>query len=118
MNTPVRFNKNLAKKIEQTTLSDMGPADSQGFEQKSPGKMHWFTVKGESYDELMKVDVTQLYDPDGSLENYLIQVEDKSLREKSLTNAMTMLQLELGPLCKLVWYRIFVDAINQSCRKF
>ena len=82
MNTPVRFNKNLAKKIEQTTLSDMGPADSQGFEQKSPGKMHWFTVKGESYDELMKVDVTQLYDPDGSLENYLIQVEDKSLREK------------------------------------
>ena len=46
INTPIRFNKDLAKKIQQETMDDMGPADSQGVEVKSPGKMWWFTIKG------------------------------------------------------------------------
>ena len=28
INKPIRFNKDLAKKIQQETMDDMGPADS------------------------------------------------------------------------------------------
>ena len=83
----IRFNKDLAKKISQETFDDNGPADSQGIEIKSPGKMHWFTVHGESFEDLIPVHTTKLYDPDGELEEYIILVEDKSLREKIFNKA-------------------------------
>jgi hypothetical protein len=83
----VRFNKDLAKKISQETFDDNGPADSQGIEIKSPGKMHWFTCHGESFDDLIQVHTTKLYDPDGELEEYIILAEDKSLREKIFNKA-------------------------------
>ena len=54
-----KFNKDLAKKIQlQTALGGGcdGPADSQGIEIKSPGKMYWFTIKGESIDEKTLID--------------------------------------------------------------
>ena len=73
------FNKELSKKIALETMgTDSGPADSQGIEIKSPGKMHWFTVKGQTFDELTQITTTQLYDPDGELEEYIILAEDKS----------------------------------------
>ena len=57
------FNKELSKKIALETMgTDSGPADSQGIEIKSPGKMHWFTVKGQTFDELTQITTTQLYD--------------------------------------------------------
>ena len=62
------FNKELSKKIALETMgTDSGPADTQGIEIKSPGKMYWFTVKGKSFDELTPITTTQLYDPDLSL---------------------------------------------------
>ena len=82
------FNKELSKKIALETMgTDSGPADSQGIEIKSPGKMHWFTVKGQTFDELTQITTTQLYDPDGELETYIIHAENKSLREKIINKA-------------------------------
>ena len=49
--------------------------------------MHWFTVKGQSFDELTQITTTQLYDPDGELETYIIQADNKSLREKIINKA-------------------------------
>jgi hypothetical protein len=62
-----KFNKDLAKKTQLETMSGgEGPADSQGIEIKSPGKMHWFTIKGETYDDLTEVQTVALHDPSGS----------------------------------------------------
>tara|TARA_R110002020_G_scaffold147009_1_gene322056 strand:+ start:1720 stop:2328 length:609 start_codon:yes stop_codon:yes gene_type:complete len=83
----VRFNKDLAKKVAQETFSDNGPADSQGIEIKSPGKMHWFTIKGDSIDDIIEVQTATLFDPDGEQQDYLIQAEEKSLREKICNKA-------------------------------
>ena len=82
-----KFDKGLAKKIEQEVASDNGPAEDQGVEIKSPGKMHWFTIKGESFEDIHQVHTTKLFDPDGELEEYIIQVEDKGLREKIFNKA-------------------------------
>ena len=83
-----KFNKELAKKTQLETMSgDNGPADSQGIEIKSPGKMFWFTIKGETYDDLTEVQTVALHDPDGSLLDYVVQVEDKGLREKIFNKA-------------------------------
>ena len=85
-----KFNKDLAKKIQlQTALGGGGdgPADSQGIEIKSPGKMYWFTIKGESIDELIQVETTKLFDPDGEQVEYLIQAEDPNLRERIFNKA-------------------------------
>ena len=81
-----KFNKELAKKVslETTNVSD-GPSDSQGIEIKSPGKMHWFTIKGATYEDLTEVQTVSLHDPDGELLDYVVQVEDKGLREKILS---------------------------------
>ena len=87
INKPIRFNKDLAKKIQQETMDDMGPADSQGVEVKSPGKMWWFTIKGEKFEDLLQVPTTKLYDPDGELQEYIIFVEDRALREKIFSKA-------------------------------
>ena len=80
----ISFDKNVAKKIEQELVDDNGPADSQGIEIKSPGKMHWFTIKADSYEDITKVHVTTLFDPDGELEQFIILAEDKSLREENI----------------------------------
>ena len=95
INKPIRFNKDLAKKIQQETMDDMGPADSQGVEVKSPGKMWWFTIKGEKFEDLLQVPTTKLYDPDGELQEYIIFVEDRALREKILIKLMTILHGKL-----------------------
>ena len=82
------FRKELAKKSTLETFTDDSPVDSQGVEIKSPGKMFWFTIKGVSYDEdITEVITTKLYDPDGEILEYIIQVEDKSLREKIINKA-------------------------------
>ena len=83
-----KFNKELAKKVslETTNVSD-GPSDSQGIEIKSPGKMHWFTIKGASYEDLTEVQTVSLHDPDGEILDYVVQVEDKGLREKIFNKA-------------------------------
>ena len=49
-----RFNKDLAKKIEDQIADYEGPADSQGVEIKSPGKMFWFTIAGDNYNDIPK----------------------------------------------------------------
>jgi len=83
-----KFNKELAKKVslETTNVSD-GPSDSQGIEIKSPGKMHWFTIKGITYEDLTEVQTVSLHDPDGEILDYVVQVEDKGLREKIFNKA-------------------------------
>jgi len=83
-----KFNKELAKKVslETTNISD-GPSDSQGIEIKSPGKMHWFTIKGATYEDLTEVQTVSLHDPDGELLDYVVQVADKGLREKIFNKA-------------------------------
>ena len=82
------FNKELAKKTQLETMSgDNGPADSQGIEIKSPGKMHWITIKGETFEDLIEVQTVALHDPDGELLDYVVQVGDKSLREKIFNKA-------------------------------
>ena len=83
-----KFNKDLAQK---TTLETMGgndgPPDTSGVEIKSPGKMYWFTVKGVTFNDLLQITTTQLYDPDGELETYIIQADNNSLREKIINKA-------------------------------
>jgi len=83
-----KFNKDLAQK---TTLETMGgndgPPDTSGIEIKSPGKMHWFTVKGEKFEDLLQITTTQLFDPDGDELTYIIQAENNSLREKIINKA-------------------------------
>ena len=83
-----KFNKELAKKVslETTNVSD-GPSDSQGIEIKSPGKMHWFTIKGITYEDLTEVQTVSLHDPDGEILDYVVQVADKGLREKIFNKA-------------------------------
>ena len=83
-----KFNKELAKKVslETTNISD-GPSDSQGIEIKSPGKMHWFTIKGATYEDLTEVQTVSLHDPDGEMLDYVVQVADKGLREKIFNKA-------------------------------
>jgi len=82
------FNKELAKKTQLETMSGGdGPADSQGIEIKSPGKMHWITIKGETFEDLIEVQTVALHDPDGELLDYVVQVGDKSLREKIFNKA-------------------------------
>ena len=82
------FNKELAKKTQLETMSGgEGPADSQGIEIKSPGKMHWITIKGETFEDLIEVQTVALHDPDGELLDYVVQVGDKSLREKIFNKA-------------------------------
>ena len=46
------FKKELAKKSTLETFNDGAPVDSQGVDIKSPGKMHWFTIKGTTYEGL------------------------------------------------------------------
>jgi len=84
----VKFNKELAKKVslETTNVSD-GPSDSQGIEIKSPGKMHWFTIKGSTLDDITEVQTVALHDPDGEILDYVVQVEDRGLREKIFNKA-------------------------------
>ena len=77
------FNKELSKKSTLETFNDDSPVDSQGIEIKSPGKMFWFTIKGITYDkDITEVITTKLYDPDGEILEYIIQAEERSLREK------------------------------------
>ena len=87
MTEKIKFNKNLSKKLSLDTMTDLGPSDTQGIEIKSPGKMHWLTIKGETWDDIQTVLTTELYDPDGELSDYIIQVEDKGLLEKILKRA-------------------------------
>ena len=87
MTEKIKFNNNLSKKLSLDTMTDLGPSDTQGIEIKSPGKMHWLTIKGETWDDIQTVLTTELYDPDGELSDYIIQVEDKSLLEKILNKA-------------------------------
>jgi len=83
-----KFNKDLAQK---TTLETMGgndgPPDTSGIEIKSPGKMHWFTIKGITYEDLTEVQTVSLHDPDGEILDYVVQVEDKGLIEKIFNKA-------------------------------
>lgn len=94
----VKFNKDLAKKVALETVADNGPSDSQGVEIKSPSKMFWFTIKGEKYEDLIPIETTQLFDPNGDLETYLIQAEDKGLREKIYNKADDNISTKL--LCR------------------
>ena len=87
MTEKIKFNKNLSKKLSLDTMTDLGPSDTQGIEIKSPGKMHWLTIKGETWEDIQTVLTTELYDPDGELSDYIIQVEDKGLLEKILNKA-------------------------------
>ena len=98
------FNKELSKKSTLETFTDDSPVDSQGVEIKSPGKMFWFTIKGVSYDEdITEVITTKLYDPDGEILEYIIQVEDKSLREKIINKADD--NINVKAVCRCVnWY--------------
>ncbi len=50
--------------------------------------MHWFTIKGITYEDLTEVQTVSLHDPDGEILDYVVQVEDKGLREKSLIKLM------------------------------
>ena len=77
-----RFNKDLAKKIEDQIADYEGPADSQGVEIKSPGKMFWFTIAGDNYNDIPKVWTVKLFDPDGEEIEYLILADDISLRDR------------------------------------
>ena len=81
------FKKELAKKSTLETFNDGAPVDSQGVDIKSPGKMHWFTIKGTTYEDITEVITTKLYDPDGEILEYIIQVEEKSIREKVINKA-------------------------------
>ena len=84
----VKFNKETAKKVSLQTLSGGdGPSDGQGIEIKSPAKQFWFTIKGESYEDLIEVQTVALHDPDGELLDYVVQVEDPALREKIFNKA-------------------------------
>ena len=83
-----KFNKDVAKKVSlQTVSGGDGPSDGQGIEIKSPGKMHWFTIKGQSYENLIEVQTVALHDPDGELLDYVVQTEDPGLREKIFNKA-------------------------------
>ena len=95
-----KFNRDLAKKVSLETVNDNGPSDSQGIEKKSPGKMHWFTIKGESLDDVIEIDTTDLFDPDGDIQTYLIQAEDKGLREKIFNKADDNIQKRLLVRCQ------------------
>ena len=98
-----KFNKELAKSSVLETMGDGGPAHSQGVEIKSPGKMHWFTIKGEKIEDLTDVVTTQLFDPDGQRLDYVIQVEDKLLRERIINKADDYVSVKL--ICRCVnWY--------------
>ncbi len=49
--------------------------------------MYWFTVKGVEFDDLLQITTTQLFDPDGELQTYIIQADNNSLREKIINKA-------------------------------
>jgi len=89
------FRKELAKKSTLETFNDDSPVDSQGIEIKSPGKMFWFTIKGITYEDITEVITTKLYDPDGEIEEYIIQVEEKPLRERIVTGKQNILPGDL-----------------------
>ena len=78
--TTGRFDRNSAKETEQQSMAFDGPADSSGIEIKSPGKQHWVRARGESYDDILKVWTTVLFDPDGEEVEYMIQTDDPDLR--------------------------------------
>ena len=82
-----KFNRALAKETELQTMNFDDPTDSQGVEVKSPGKMHWFTVKGLKFEDLFQITTTQLFDPDGDELTYIIQADNNSLREKIINKA-------------------------------
>ena len=97
------FKKELAKKSTLETFNDGAPVDSQGVDIKSPGKMHWFTIKGTTYEDITEVITTKLYDPDGEILEYIIQVEEKSIREKVINKADD--NVNVKALCRCVnWY--------------
>ena len=56
------------------------PTDSQGVQIKSPGKMHWVRARGETYEDILKVWTTKLFDPDGDEVEYMVQTTDPDLR--------------------------------------
>ncbi len=112
-----KFNKELAKKVslETTNVSD-GPSDSQGIEIKSPGKMHWFTIKGITYEDLTEVQTVSLHDPDGEILDYVVQVEDKGLREKIFNKADDTNNTKLILRC-VNWFGtefLWLPSINHS----
>ena len=78
----ISFNKDLAKKIEQQTIDDNAPADSTGIEIKSPSKMFWFRIKGESYEDVIKVQTTRIPDTTGADVEHLIYCEDAKIRNQ------------------------------------
>ena len=82
MEKQFRFSKDKAKKIEQQVASYDGPADGQGIEIKSPGKMHWFRIAGETFEDIPKVWTTKLYDVDGEELEYLIMADDPKVRDR------------------------------------
>ena len=49
--------------------------------------MHWFTIKGITYEDLTEVQTVSLHDPDGEILDYVVQVEDKGLKEKIFNKA-------------------------------
>ena len=49
--------------------------------------MHWFTIKGQNYEDLIEVQTVALHDPDGELLDYVVQTEDPGLREKIFNKA-------------------------------
>tara|TARA_R110000765_G_scaffold39592_1_gene86085 strand:+ start:139 stop:711 length:573 start_codon:yes stop_codon:yes gene_type:complete len=75
-----KFNRELAKETELQTMNFDDPTDSQGVEIKSPGKMHWVRARGETYEDILKVWTTKLFDPDGDEVEYMVQTTDPDLR--------------------------------------
>jgi hypothetical protein len=99
-----KFNKDLSKKISLETMGGGdGPADTQGIEIKSPGKMFWFTVKGETFDDLTEITTTQLYDPDGELQTYIIQADNKDLRNRIIQKADENINVRIIAHC-INWF--------------
>ena len=102
-----KFNKELSKKIALETMGGGGdePPDTQGIQILSPGKMFWFTIKGEKYEDLTPITTTQLFDPAGEKETYIIQAEDNSLKEKIINKADDNITVKLIVRC-VNWFGV------------
>lgn len=99
----IKFKKDLAKKIEQQTIDDNAPADSRGIEIKSPAKMFWFRIKGESYEDIIKVQTTRIPDTTGQDVEYLIFCEDPKLRNQIIAECDD--KVSTKALCRCVnWF--------------
>ena len=76
----VKFNRELQKKTQIESIADNDFNDTQGIEIRSPSRMHWFQIYGESFEKLIQVETCRLFDPDGEEVEYVIQAPDPSLK--------------------------------------